>query len=76
MSTYADPPEDHETRPLGRNITRVIVVIVVILIVGGSIGLSLYLVDLAEDPETRERIEQREQEEAQQDGEELDLDIE
>ncbi|NBC00749.1 MAG: hypothetical protein GVY15_07805 [Bacteroidetes bacterium] len=64
-----EPPEHHSTRPLGRTGSRILVIIAVIVILGGSFLFARYLVQVAEDPATQERIEQREaQEEAEQEA--------
>ncbi|NBB85362.1 MAG: hypothetical protein GVY12_03960 [Bacteroidetes bacterium] len=64
-----DPPEQHSTRPLGRTGSRILVIIAVIVILGGSFLFAWYLVQVAEDPATQERIEQLEaQEEAEQEA--------
>jgi len=64
-----DPPEQHSTRPLGRTGSRILVILAVIVILGGSFLFARYLVQVAEDPATQERIEQLEaQEETDQEA--------
>lgn len=64
-----DPPEQHRTRPLGRTGSRILVILAVIVILGGSFLFARYLVQVAEDPATQERIEQLEaQEETDQEA--------
>jgi hypothetical protein len=64
-----DPPEQHSTRPLGRTATRILVIVAAIVILGGTFLFAQYLVRVAEDPATQERIEQLEaQEEAEEEA--------
>ncbi|GEM_PF-3526876 len=61
-----DPPEQHSTRPLGRTGSRILVILAVIVILGGSFLFARYLVQVAEDPATQERMEQLEERERQE----------
>lgn len=72
-----DPPDQHRTRPLGRIGSRLLVIFAVVVILGGSFLLALYLVRVAEDPATQERMEQlEERERAEQEAQDPEPDPE
>jgi len=62
-TSYDKPPEEHRTRPLGRMGSRIVVILAVLIIVAGSFFFARYLINVAADPETQERMEQLEERE-------------